>query len=1427
MKNSSYLLFACLISLNTYSGVVDDHWDPGDEQGPPDCGDAGGPQGHVGNPIHAGMGNKYQNILIYEGNSTNPLKFEWHYNSESIGTDVWQYNIGRSLDPVEVNLNEYSFIYKGGDGSYSTVSLDTPVYSDSACTGSAPGQTYQEVSADGRHKISATTLSGESCEILDLVKYFNINGQVETYTYLDTQSWNNEASQLSHVDFPNGERHTYSYDPQSHELTVTHSNGRTMIISYVEKAVEVNSMALLPASVTVGSLVWTFEYEEIEISSNNYSQILKKINGPDGTSNEFLYNQEIVTGNLPNPVLKALLTDRYVNGEHAAGWVYNENYRAYRSYHGPKPSSFYEGASFFDDTQWEALELTFYPDFNYVSTVDKFGKETDYNYSVVTGYQGKKKSKLEGVYGSPTTNCNQTYESVTYDQHWRVSETTDANYQVTKRVYTSDPGSRGRLKKLTFALGNSEARVINYEYFDEDRNLVSKIVESRLTREFDYYANGRVKEIRVIDTTTHSAPYPTNGVVQKTTYAYQYYDAEQRRVMSMTIDGPRTDVADVSTVNYDNLGRVTTIVDALGHVTLLSDFNEWNFPETVSKYNVVTTLDYQNGFNKPLLISQSIGSQAPATTSYNAFELPSQITSPTGSFLKYSYKTMDEESVFLIENNLGEQTRIDREVDLVFQLESITEATFPDAGAVTPIFTETNSYDALGRLYQSSNLLGGEKEYVYNERNKLMEILESGSDGDGNFIYPYKTFDYDYGDRLVGYADNYRYTNFEYTNLDQLNKVQDAEYRNTNYVLDAFGNKIQIVSPDSKKTKYYYDEANNLIKVIDADAVLKEYSYDELNRLISMSYPGDPAQNTQFIYDGADPLQNASGRLSQVAGPGGNTTYYYNSEGNISKRIWVFDGQTYEYMYSYQNGLVSSMTYPSGRVVSYDYDALGRVSDIGLVSGGNAYELVNEIIYNPFGPMAGYDYGNGISQSFSYDTEYRLNRIISGNVLDLSYQYDSFENITEIIDNLNSSKSQSIRYDEFDQIVSASGQYGHIEYAYDNIGNRTELTTNGVYHAYEYNSAFRLNRVYNYTDFKLVDRFIHKNNGDASKVGNATINMNDADQVESVVVGGLTTSYKYNHVNQRVYKSTGNVAYHYNDEGLLIAETDAASGDTIREYYYLGATLVAALEPAAGQPIVDNLQFVHLNHLTAPVEVTDSQQQVIWSATYKPFGEIDITIEDTSLNIRFPGQYSDEESGLYYNWNRYYSPKHGRYIQSDPIGLEGGINTYAYVGANPVNAVDPRGLDILVIGGGRRTGSLNFPGHVGMAFTGRGTFSYGNDTPLGSSTRSYLESQSKERNQVVVLLPAIPRQDNMGADYLLENYPGINSVGYFDNCAVRTNEGLMAAGFPSLEIPFPGGLTRKAQGLEGAQTFVIPRNGPIPQALLDILPSFEPVSQSE
>ncbi len=132
----------------------------------------------------------------------------------------------------------------------------------------------------------------------------------------------------------------------------------------------------------------------------------------------------------------------------------------------------------------------------------------------------------------------------------------------------------------------------------------------------------------------------------------------------------------------------------------------------------------------------------------------------------------------------------------------------------------------------------------------------------------------------------------------------------------------------------------------------------------------------------------------------------------------------------------------------------------------------------------------------------------------------------------------------------------------------------------------------------------------------------------------------------------------------MYAETDGA-GTVLREYITLGGATIAIID-AGG------MSFVHNDHLATPQVMTDGAAAVVWDASYRPFGEA--TIAGAAANHqRFPGQTADAETGYHDNWYRTYDPSLGRYLQSDPIGIMAGFNTYAYANGNPVMYADPTG----------------------------------------------------------------------------------------------------------------------------------------------------------
>ena len=283
---------------------------------------------------------------------------------------------------------------------------------------------------------------------------------------------------------------------------------------------------------------------------------------------------------------------------------------------------------------------------------------------------------------------------------------------------------------------------------------------------------------------------------------------------------------------------------------------------------------------------------------------------------------------------------------------------------------------------------------------------------------------------------------------------------------------------------------------------------------------------------------------------------------------------------------------------------------------------------------------------------------------------------------LSTTLDQTFGYDALGRLTQATAASSTVAYSYDANGNRTSSTTNGSMRSYTIDAAS--NRLLALTN--PTASFGYDAAGNTVSDSTFTLRYDLRGRLASVTSPASTTSYSYDHLGQRVRKidaaGTGTTLFAYDPQGHLLGEYDRY-GNALREYVWLGDLPVAvflpdAANPAASPPLV---YFIHADHLDTPRAVLDRAGVPRWTWYADAFGTTAPNASPAgqpgfAFHLRFPGQYYDAESGMHYNLMRDYIPSVGRYAQSDPIGLAGGINTFGYVGGNPILFVDPMGLAI-------------------------------------------------------------------------------------------------------------------------------------------------------
>jgi RHS repeat-associated protein len=644
-----------------------------------------------------------------------------------------------------------------------------------------------------------------------------------------------------------------------------------------------------------------------------------------------------------------------------------------------------------------------------------------------------------------------------------------------------------------------------------------------------------------------------------------------------------------------------------------------------------------------------VGSEQ-TTFDYWPTGLLKKATLPDGSFLEYTYDAAHR--LTQIEDSEGNR--------IVYTLDNMgnrtAEQLYDPSSALTQ--TRTRVFNTLNQLWKEIGAAGTASvttQFAYDNNGNQTGINAPLS---RNTVQAYDELN-----RLKQVTDPLSgITQYGYNALDQLISVTDPRNKVTSYSYNALGDLTQQVSPDTGTTTNTYDSGGNLATSTDARSKTGTYAYDALNRVTSLTYPD---QTTSYTYDSGT---NQKGRLTQVSDASGSTSWTYDTHGRVLSRQQSM-GITKTLGYAYDSdGQLQTLTLPSGNTVAYGYTD-GKVTSLTL---NGSTTILSNVLYQPFGPTRGWTWGNSTLAIREYDTDGKITDIDSAGLK--TYSYDDAFRISGITDASNSSLSQSYGYDLLDRLTSATGSSLNQGWTYDANGNR--LTQTGS-DASTYTVSTTNNRLSSVSG-ALSRTYSYDNAGNTTADGAATFTYNDTGRMVSATKAGATTTYALNALGQRVKKTTsGSSTYFVYDEvGHLVGEYDS-SGTLIQETVWFGDAPVATPRPNGGGV---NLFYVHTDHLNTPRRTSrPSDDVVVWRWDSDPFGTTTADEDpdgDSNLfvyGLRFPGQYFDTETGLHYNYMRTYDPQAARYAESDPLGLGGGTNTYAYTRNSPLLRVDPTG----------------------------------------------------------------------------------------------------------------------------------------------------------
>ena len=727
----------------------------------------------------------------------------------------------------------------------------------------------------------------------------------------------------------------------------------------------------------------------------------------------------------------------------------------------------------------------------------------------------------------------------------------------------------------------------------------------------------------------------------------------------LTKEDPRSKIW---SYEYDAMGGLTKVTDPLNNITQIFYDAVGNKIREVDAENKEKTFEYDENNN---LIKTTDALVNEILFEYNADNKLIKQTDAEGKIVRYEYD-LDGRLAKTIDGN-GNEIAMEYGDAAGSGCSSCSSGGAIDQPSriTYPTFAKEFTYDKRGRKIEERDVLSETETYITGFDFDAAGNLIARTDKED------RPTDYEYDDlnRLKSVTDALgNNTEYFYDNRDNLTALTDANSNTTWFEYDRNNRLKKEIRPEGQETTYQYDAAGNLVQKLDAKNQKTEYVYDDAGRLVEIKYfsatdHATAVKTVSFTYDNAGNLKTYDD---------GMTTGQYGYDDAYRKISETINYVTFQLSNSYtyyKNGLKKSFTDPGGATYQYTYDSNNLLTGVQIPGTGSI--TLSSYTWNRPDNVT---LPGGSKRDYTYDPLMRVKSITSkdpGQNILLNYQYN-YDKMDNIVSKTTEHGNYGYGYDDLYRLTGVDNPIQADEgFTYDPVGNR--LTAEGVADDWSYNNNNEL-QGYDGVSFQYDANGSTIQKNDNGVVTNYIYNVEDRLERVEDGSGSLISTYYYDPFGRRLWKEVGGVRtyFFYADEGL-IGEYDG-TGAEIKTYGYKpGSTWTT--DPLF-MKIGSKYYFYQNDHLGTPQKLTAVNGAVVWAAKYNSFGEAIIDVSSTIINnLRFPGQYYDGETGLHYNWHRYYNPRSGRYSRPDPIGFLGGdVNLYRFVLANPVRLIDAYGL---------------------------------------------------------------------------------------------------------------------------------------------------------